>query len=586
VKLDSTGTVVSGPTYGNISNAAPGDIYGFRYFLKNDGPGSTTSAIAGQRTYTYPSSSQGWTTVRNYLSGALAGSYLDYNYQPGNTGVIPASAGGKSYCLQMRSSPRALGDSTYLYTPQRCVFVPYNYNLTPTSAIAAGYSDVVPAGGSTKYTYSVTNSGPTYSDPMTYRILQFVMPPGVVLDDGGVPYRDNQTSNCPAWTSGVCASTLYTSGTTTFVPSSPYILPVPAAATDLTSLQTVGMAPGTRVCRLVALDKGSPTTIQRWSRPKCVTVGKKPYISIFNGDAWAGGNFSAIDASCNATGVQAGGFGGATTTYADGNDYGSFGEYQLFGIGSITSFGSGGRALSAGASPGAATTMSYKSAGLFYTPSIGPSTALTSHCLGDAVPYYSSIPSTAALPATVDLSSFPSSGVYTRSGDLTINTMSIPAGRHIVIIATGVVTISGNITLANPGGAPYYTNIADIPSFTLINSGTGSASSSYIRVGQAVTQLDGVYQTYHDFVTCAESETGPIGINSGVCQQQLVVNGAVTANRFVLRRIKGGDPDLVNRATPAEIFNLRSDVFLSAYGSSQTGGQIRTVSEQELPPRY
>ena len=586
VKLDSAGTVVAGPTYGNITNAAPGDIFGFRYSLRNDGPGPTTSSVTSYRTYTYPSSSQPWTYYTTYSTGKAAGTYLALNSGVGSTGIIPASAGGKSYCLQMRSTPTGLGNSAYLYTPQRCVFVPYNYSLTPTSAIAPGYPDVVPAGGSTKYEYKVTNSGPTYSDPMTYRILQFVMPPGVAINDGGLPYRDNQTANCPAWTSGVCATTLYTSGTVTFIPTAPLTLTVPANASDLTALQTAGMAPGTRVCRLVALAKGSPTTVQRWSRPKCVTVGKKPFISIFNGDGWAGGSFKAIDSTCAATGTQMGGFGGATVTYADGNDYGSYGEYQLFGIGNINSFGSGGRALSAGASPGPATTMSYKATGLFYTPSVGPSTALTSHCIGDALPYYGSIPSSGTLGATVDLASFPTSGVYTRTGDLTINAMTIPAGRHIAIIATGVVTINGNITLANPGGAPYYTNIADIPSFTLINSGTGSASSNYIRVRQAVTQLDGIYQTYHDFVTCAESETGPIGLNSGVCQQQLVVNGAVTANKFVLRRIKGGDPDLVNRNTPAEIFNMRSDVFLSAYGSSQAGGQIRTVSEQELPPRY
>jgi hypothetical protein len=204
--------------------------------------------------------------------------------------------------------------------------------------------------------------------------------------------------------------------------------------------------------------------------------------------------------------------------------------------------------------------------------------------MDDALPYYSAIPATASLAGTVDMSSFPSSGVYSRSGDLTINAMTIPAGRHITIIASGKVTIAGNIVLANPAGPTYYTNLSDIPSFTLITSGI--APTSYIAVGQAVTQLDGIYQTYNNFVTCAESEVGPVWLAANVCQQQLVVNGSVSANKLVLRRIRGGDPDVVGRNTPAEIFNMRSDIFLSAYGASQIGGQIRTVSEQELPPRY
>jgi hypothetical protein len=52
----------------------------------------------------------------------------------------------------------------------------------------------------------------------------------------------------------------------------------------------------------------------------------------------------------------------------------------------------------------------------------------------------------------------------------------------------------------------------------------------------------------------------------------------------VLRRIEGSD--LTSRAVPGEIFNLRSDIFLSAYGDAQTSTQLRTTSEQELPPRY
>lgn len=170
VKLSSTGSVVAGPTYGNV-NAMPGEIYGFRYSLKNDGPGTTTSSITAQRTYAYPSASQGWTNYGSaFAAGKAAGTYLTQNNQVGNTGIIPASAGGRSYCLDMRSSPKALGDSSYLTTPMRCVFVPYNYNLTPTAATASGYPDVVPVGGSTKYTYTVANSGPTYSEPMTYRV--------------------------------------------------------------------------------------------------------------------------------------------------------------------------------------------------------------------------------------------------------------------------------------------------------------------------------------------------------------------------------------------------------------------------------
>ena len=132
--------------------------------------------------------------------------------------------------------------------------------------------------------------------------------------------------------------------------------------------------------------------------------------------------------------------------------------------------------------------------------------------------------------------------------------------------------------------SPVYASLKDIPSVTII-AGTNTASANKnIEVSSTVTRLDGIYQTYGDFITCYQSMTGGIGVDSAVCKEQLVVNGAVTANRLILRRIKGAD--LTDRATAAEIFNFRSDIFLSAYGDSQTGTALRTTSEKELPPRY
>lgn len=580
VRLDpATGTPIGGVSFADVNNAVVGQRYGFRYYLKNDGPGPTTKNFTYQRSTINPPSAvyTAWANVGGFAAGTGSGGWITQNNNVGNGPIIPASAGGKRYCSRIQSSPAAIDNNGWELAGPRCVFVPFDYNLRGNTAVS---SSAIAAGDIPSFTHSMTNSGVTVSNTTTYSIMQVILPPTGTIDM--VNFHNNGPAPganvCVPWITGACASNVFTSGATTYNPGTVPIAGGPA----LTAAQS-NLAPGSRICRLVIIANADTGVSNRWDVPRCAVVGKKPYVAIMNGDGWAGGSFQATDATCS-LGATPGGFRGDFTTYsADGNEYGSFGEYQLFGLGAITSFGSAGRPATAAGAP--STNLTYKgpvTVGQFYTSTNPLVASISSHCLGDALSYYGTQPSTVyGSPSFIPANQ--ASGIYRYNGNISIDAgAAIPAGRHIVLIVTGKVTINGNIAYA-PGP---YASLASMPSFTLIAAGP-AASNNNIEIRQGVTLLEGVYQTYDDFNTCFENPfVGGIGLASNVCQVQLVVNGSVTANKFILRRIMGSDPAPALRNIPAEVFNLRSDVFLSAYGSAQNGRQIRTVSEQELPPRY
>jgi hypothetical protein len=579
----ATGATLAGPFYSDLNAAVVGQRYSFRYNLRNEGPGATTRTITYQGSSMFSPSTvySGWGGLGSFLAGRPPDSWLIQNGSVALTPIIPASAGGKRYCYRVQSSPAAIDNNGWLLAGPRCVFVPFNYSLTGATSVSSG---AIAAGDVPTFSHSMTNSAPggtTVSDTTRYWIMQVFVPPGGTIDE--VNDHDNGPAAgagvCVAWITGACASSIYTGAAATYNPGTVPITGGPA----LTAAQT-NLAPGSRVCRIVVVERAETTVTNRWGIPRCAVVGKKPYVSIMNGDGWAGGSFSAIAGGSCPVGGTPGGFVGDFTTYSlDGNEYGSYGEYQLFGLGAITSFGSAGRPATASGAP--STNLTYKgptTLGQFYT-STNPLVASTSsNCLGDAMSYYGSQPSTAyGSPSFIPGNQ--ASGIYRYTGNISIDAGPVlAAGRHVVLIVTGKVTVNGNVAYA-PGP---YASMADMPSFTLIAAGP-AASNNNIEIRQGVTLLEGYYQTYDDFNTCYELPyTGGIALNSNVCQAQLVVNGAVTANKFVLRRIMGADPAPALRNIPGEVFNLRSDLFLSAYGNSQSGRQIRTVSEQELPPRY
>lgn len=442
-----------------------------------------------------------------------------------------------------------------------------NYTLvpsisTPTTTVEAGQSTTV------DFTHSILKTG-TRSGDTSWAVKEFVAPPGVAVNTSQ-PYVDNQLTNASnPFAGGVPITDIATGGpiVITAMNTSDANLPAFAAVPPL----TVGSHPaGSRICRFLAIDPAARNVSGaevrgRWSRPACVTVGKRPFMTIVNGDAWAGGTFAATDPTC-AIGPTPGGFTGTSGSYSNGT-YGSFGEYGIFALGSVSNFGSAGKPLD--------ISLTFKrTGGSFFTATgIGVSD-LTSHCLLDARDFVNTNGASNA-GATWPLNGS-RDGTYTRTGDVRLITSSdiIKPGQHVTLVVEGDITISDDIVF--PEGP--YTHPSQLPSLTVIATGTGN-----IFVDSDVTRIDGLFQAYGNFVTCTESQSGGVGTDSPVCQQPLEVNGSVTAGKLVLRRIAGNE---AASRTPAEMFRMRPDVFLSRYGVSTGTGNIRSINEKELPPRY
>jgi hypothetical protein len=160
------------------------------------------------------------------------------------------------------------------------------------------------------------------------------------------------------------------------------------------------------------------------------------------------------------------------------------------------------------------------------------------------------------------------SGAY-HTGDLTITASSIAPSQSVIIVATGTVTIQGDITYAN---GPF-DSISKIPQVVIIANKINIAGSAGRVDAWLLTTGDGSINTCSDVPL-----NGPL--NSTVCNKKLTVNGPVSTQHLYLRRTAGVDDD------PAELFNLRADAFLWAQRQASGVGKAQTVYQTELPPRF
>lgn len=441
----------------------------------------------------------------------------------------------------------------------------FNFGLRPNAPSTASTSVV--AGQPVVFNnFTVSKTG-TNSPATAYAVKYFQVPPGSGFNQS-VGMIDN-ASNCdPRYATSVCATTPHT-GSYAFTSATTNLDSQIPLATR--TIATTGMAVGTRICMILAVDPPTQnsTPRDRWSAPRCVVVAKSPYVTVRNGDVWAGGSFKAVSAACpinTANETVTGQF----NTYPAAGTYGSYGEYGVFALGSITGFGSAGK-------PGASTNLNFKRpGGNFYTSTTGSVPSLTTHCLKDANDLYKM-----AGGANSDLTIGPTftvnagtNGRLYSPGNLTINggTVGTPgAARRAVIYVNGNVTINGNIIVSNPSG-----DISTLNSFVLIATGN-------ITVNGTVTRLDGYYQSYGTFKTCTQAPDAGMNITS--CNQPLAINGALNVGDLLLKRT-AGNGDAASRNQPAETIVMRPDVFLGLYVQSAGNGQVRAVNETELPPRY
>lgn len=459
-----------------------------------------------------------------------------------------------------------------------------NYNLTPSVNSASGSTAVV--GQAINFTYNMNKTGASPAPSAAVAIKQYVDTPGTTADDfnASTGMQDGVATNCEAryrvGASTACATSWQLPNRV--FPSGNTVVTSAGSVPAYTPVNTSSFAPGTRVCQMLAVSPaqqvGTTTIVGRWSAPFCVVIAKKPYLSVINGDVWAGGSFKTASATCAVDTTKS--LTGTTTAYPDGSTFGSYAEYGVTSLGPISEFGSAGKPL-VGTAVG--NNLSFSN-----TPSIGVfkgTAAGTTHCLADAMDFFGSKGSGTTISGAIDITGY--NGIYStaagNTGAVTVTAAADPvtlgANRHIVIIVEGDIVINRNIQFAN---GPY-TTLSSIPSLVVISK-NGS-----IRVTQNVTRLDGFFQAKKDFITCAEGGNGgPIGEGNNICKNKLEINGAVSANKLVARRINGAAvvAGVDRRNEAAEVIIMRPDIFLSQYAQAQVDGQLQTVDEDELPPRY
>lgn len=429
---------------------------------------------------------------------------------------------------------------------QTTITVEKLYSLTPKAQVS---KTIMQPDDSVTVQNFVQNKGDT-SNQTTWQLSVLVYRPGVVFNKTG---KDAGSSACSAGT---------------FTPSGPPSCQVvqqvkrqfPANSTTYYNPVYSYKAPlnypiGTKVCFTASVSPPTQNASPAWrhSDLSCVTIGKRPKVQVWGGDTRVGDD---INTSIN-------------TFTSLGRTYGSWGEYGALSNGRNSGFASG-----AGLNKGSTDSAQTKWSNLTFANSGG----CPFGCYGFS-PYPPSLVGQFNSPTTPASSSLSGleSGTYSASS-LSITDSTIGPGKSIIIVATGTVTITGDITY-NDGP---YAKISDIPQVVIraaainITNSVRNVDAWLIAVTPAGT---GTLNTCSDVGVSAQ-------LTSTTCNNPLRVNGPVITDKLYLRRTAGSDstpPESIY--APAEIFNLRADTYLwgNAYGMGT--GNVRTFYTRELPPR-
>ncbi len=330
----------------------------------------------------------------------------------------------------------------------------------------------------------------------------------------------------------------------------------------------------------------------RHSRMVCPEGGvtKKPRIQVKGDDARVGGRIDMSDPVQVATKLlgswgeyasystfetnnyaTASGFGSATASKTDKNSYS-----LLTFANSQSQYGTFAE-RSAIASPGAKNVVRYFENGAVNTypkTNLSPAETINLDNPGGLSSYNK------GQPVIIDNK--------TDGYTLKITGGTIHAGQTYVIIATGRVEISGNISY---DASVDIKELKDIPQLVIV--------AHDIDITDAVSNIDAwlITPTQESASTTRFTTPGTINTCSSVsaaadltttkCSKQLTINGPVVTDKLLLwRTAGGGDTESAADPDPAEKFNNRGDAYLWAlnYLSDKTG--LKTTNMIELPPRY
>ena len=299
----------------------------------------------------------------------------------------------------------------------------------------------------------------------------------------------------------------------------------------------------------------------------CVIVVKKPKLQVWGGDLRAGNLLAGSN-------VSSGGTVYTSTSNKLGKMFGSWVEYGILATGSITGMASG--AAIAGGESGA--TACYNAQLSFANLPVNNSSCtgtLGSYRFGSQYrnisSYFPTSSSTPVLSGSVNVSSLKNEFYTTKESSLTITGGSL--SKTLVINAPGtVINITGDLQYPDVE----YSAIGQIPQLIII--------AKDINIAGGVSRIDGwLVAQLGTIMTCSDVNEGD-SLNVNICNNQLQINGPVSASRIILKRTYGSDPG-PGSDVPAEIFNLRNDTYLWVYASSVKDNRLINTYLTEAPPR-
>ncbi len=576
---------ISPTSTANRTTARPGDLITWTHRIINNGPDPTDRSVR----YHYQNRDGLGNGFGVDASPALpSGSTAGRTRQFTSTYRVTQNDVNRNLCRATSAQPRAWNNNAWVESATDCVFIPYNYNLTPNVNVSP--NDVIEPGSVVGVTPSVGNTGPTKSQNTQWQLTQIIVRP-----NGTVPTGGNSPSIRPPCGTyfrappDVVCSTLKT-GATVFDETG-----VRLSGDVLTTESiTAGDLPvGTRLCFAFSVQpRASSSTEWRHSLPVCVVAGKKPKAQVHGGDLSVGKVFSGTSGALPVATVN------TSTSVKDisgvKRTFGSWVEYGIFATGVINGTGSG----SAYVGPGMdntplwpiclASKLSFTNSG---SSTCGPSTIIGRYATTRSIPdVAASFRVTASTPsfgnnASINLDVSKPQGLYTATGNVSINGggvgRTITKGKWLVLNApTSTVTITDNINYTTDT----LQSIADIPQLVIIankiiiNDNVANVDAWLIANGTS-----GVIETCNTG-SPTYALSGNQRLTSDKCNVLLTVNGPVMAKQLWLRRTAGSGTGPAS-GDPAEIFNLRPDAYLWAQARAAGNGRIQTVYTTELPPR-
>lgn len=439
---------------------------------------------------------------------------------------------------------------------------PRNYSLTP--AVNSISPTQIEAGAQMSALTRVENAGEVDSQPTQWEITMITVQPGQKAphEDEGVTF--SPTAPCQSG-GGALAGDYFRSGVADCrnVERGNQSFPLGTTALNASGKDIGDVPVGTRICFTLSVQPRSNDDGQ-WAhaKPVCTTVGKKPKVQIWGDDIAVRG---IIDTSTSIKSIN-------------GNNkvFGSWVEYGAFSVGANSRFASGsGLTDQIDNSQNAWSRLTFANVDDVGNPAFGQyASAASFRPTPSIASFFGTIQNKQPVSGDVDLGSLAQPNdqpilVHT-AGNLRITGGTIPPRHSVIIIATGTVTITGNVQY---DGASI-SRIQDIPQAVII--------AQNINIENNASKLDAWLVASGTVNTCSDF-TG--NLTSNKCSNRLEVNGPVVTNRLLLNRTAGSGTG-AESGDPAERFNLRPDAHLWALLRSQGNNKAQTVYTVEMPPRF